>query len=162
MALILRIIRKSRWYFKPDWLSQEDIQADALGDLVTKNNKLSFWHVYKDRSNLERIIAALAAKRDVLSNIDFILFDQYILEENGLKFQQTKGISLDAEANELWHLDLYELSASKLTNLAVAMANSGELKRISEREVKNILANAIATGTIKFDKLSQNLKPKFE
>jgi len=37
----MRIIRKSRWYLKPNWLSQGDVQADALGDLITKNNELS-------------------------------------------------------------------------------------------------------------------------
>ena len=158
MALILRIIRKSRWYSKPDWLSEGDLQADALGDLITKNNELSVWHINDDRSNLDPIIAALASKRDVLSNFDFALFDKNILEQNRLKFKKTSGISLDAEANELWHLDLYELSASKVIKLAIAIANNSELKRVSEREIKNILANSMASGAIKYDHLSQNLK----
>lgn len=162
MALILRIIRKSRWYLKPNWLSEGDIQADALGDLITKNNGLSVWHIYDDRSNLERIIAALASKRDVLSNFDFVLLDQNILEEKGIKFQRTKGISLDAEANDLWHLDLYKLSASMLINLAAAIANNGDLKRVPEKKVEKIVANAITIGTIKYEHLSQNLKLKFE
>ena len=162
MALIMRIIRKSRWYLKPNWLSQGDVQADALGDLITKNNELSVWHIYDDRSNLDRIIAALASKRDVLSNFDFALFDQNIIQETGIKFQRTKGISLDVEANDLWHLDLYELSASDIVKLATAIANNGDLKRVSEREVKSILTSAITVGTIKYDHLIQNLKEKFK
>lgn len=160
MALILRIIRKSRWYLKPSWLAEGEIQADALGDLVTKNNKLSVWHIYDDRSNLDRIIAVLAAKRDVLSNFDFVLFDQNILKESNIRFGKTKGISFDEEANDLWHLDLSELSASRLMNLAAAIANKGELKRISESEIKNIVANAIAIGTISYDNLSISIKQK--
>jgi len=162
MALILRIIRKSRWYLKPSWLSEGEIQADAFGDLLTLNNELSVWHIDDNRSNLERVIAALAAKRDVLANFDFVLFNQNILEANRLKFLRTREISLDREANDLWHLDLYELSASKLMNLAVNIANSGELTRISEREIKKIIMEAITLGTIRFENLNQNLKQKFE
>jgi len=160
MSLILRIIRKSRWYFKPDWLPNGDIQADALADLVTKNNELSVWEIRKDRSNLNRIIAALAAKRDFLSNFDYVLFDKKILQENGLKFRTTKGVSLDEEANDLWHLNLYELSASKIANLALAIADYGELRRVPEKEVRDIVTDAITQGTIKFDSLSQHLKKK--
>lgn len=160
MALALRIIRKSRWYLKPAWLSPDDLQADALADLGTKNNKLFLWYIYDNRSNLDRIIAALAAKRDVISNFDFILFDQIILKKNSIKFIKTKGISLDEEANELWHFDLYELSASSILKLALSLAKKGELNRIPERKIKDYLTKAIIEGTISYEQLSKNIKLK--
>jgi hypothetical protein len=85
MALILRIVRKSRWSFTPPWLSEDDLQADSLVDFSTKKNELSVWHIDKDESNLKRIISALAANRDTLSNFDYALFDKKILIDNNIK-----------------------------------------------------------------------------
>jgi hypothetical protein len=46
VALVLRKIRKSKWYKSGSvpWLEEGDLRADALSDLATKGNKLSvYW-----------------------------------------------------------------------------------------------------------------------
>jgi hypothetical protein len=74
MPLMLRKIRKARWYQHNQadfpWLLDEDIPADPLGDLVTNDNELSVWQINDDKSNLHRIAAALAANSDDISNLD--------------------------------------------------------------------------------------------
>ena len=161
MPLILRKIRKSKWLI-PSWLSKGDIQADALVDLSTKNNELSVWYITDDKSNFERIISALAAHRDHLSNFDYVLFDKKFLDENNIKIRKTKGISLDEEVNELWHLDLYELSVLKIVNLAKTILENGEIKRIQERDVGQFIIKTITSGNINLEKLKENIKEKIE
>jgi hypothetical protein len=77
MPLILRKIRKARWYQydRSDfpWLLEEDIPADPLGDLATNDNELSVWQINDDKSNLPRVAAALAANCDDISNLDYAL-----------------------------------------------------------------------------------------
>lgn len=50
MALVLRKIRKSKWYKSGSvpWLEEGDLRADALSDLATKGNKLSVYLVDGD------------------------------------------------------------------------------------------------------------------
>jgi len=138
------------------------MQADALVDLSTKNNELSVWYITDEKSNFERIISALAAYRDHLSNFDYVLFDKKFLDENNIKIRKTKGISLDEEVNELWHFDLYELSALKIVNLAKTILDNGEIKRIQERDVGRLIRKAITSGNINFEKLNENIKEKIE
>jgi hypothetical protein len=72
MPFILRTIRKDRWYRIEDvpWLEEGDIHADPLADLNTKANELSVWLIEDDRSNLNRVVSALAATRTHISNLD--------------------------------------------------------------------------------------------
>lgn len=63
MPLILRKIEKGRWNSDPQavpWLPPGEVQAQALLDLAPKDNGLSVWLIEEDRSNLDRVVAALA------------------------------------------------------------------------------------------------------
>src|SRR5438874_12791164 len=110
------MIRKARWLTGPDvpWLSPGDVPADALLDLRTEANALSVCQVEADLSNLERVVAALAASRDTLANADFVLFDVRILTSLAIGSEATCGATPDEEANARWHLDLVELTAARI------------------------------------------------
>ncbi len=45
MTLLLRAIRKGRWLDAVglDWLEEDDVAADPLADLTTRQNTLSVW-----------------------------------------------------------------------------------------------------------------------
>ena len=78
MAYALRIIKKNRWYRDVEnypGKEQDDVPADTLLDFATKQNELSFWLVDDQQTNVQRLIAALAANRDRLDAFDYILFD---------------------------------------------------------------------------------------
>lgn len=160
MPFLFRKIRKSRWYKEPEWLSEGNPQADSLVDLTTKDNKLSVWFIKEDMSNLERVIAALAANRDFIANFDYALFSEEILEKKDIKTEKSKGDSKDYEANDQWHRDLYELSATKLLDIAEHIFNEGEIKRIQEKQVEKHISEAVQTGKIKFETLEEEVKSK--
>ena len=82
MPLLLRKVRSSRWYSreKCPWLEAGELQADPLGDLQTMGNALSVWRIENDESNLRNIILALVRSCDHPQNIDYILFNQCVLD----------------------------------------------------------------------------------
>jgi hypothetical protein len=62
MALFLRKVRQSRWFNEPAaaFLEVGDVPADPFVDLQTKENLLSVWEVEEDRSNVMRVVRAIA------------------------------------------------------------------------------------------------------
>ncbi len=166
MPLILRKIRKARWYKDSKsnfpWLLDEDIPADPLGDLATNNNELSVWQVEDDKSNLHGVVVALAANSDDISNLDYALFDQQLLNEINIAIKPSKGVSPDEIANLNWHSDLVELSARKLVDLAKAVLVNAEIKRIPEKEILHLLVQAVLSGQIERAKLRSKIGAKID
>jgi hypothetical protein len=79
VPFLLRSIRKAKWHKNPDlsWLSQDELQADAMQDLRTDSNTISVWHILDDQSNKERIVAALAAARQFAVQFDYFLLEEH-------------------------------------------------------------------------------------
>lgn len=149
MAYLLRKIRKNRWYKTDEtsWLPDNELQADALDDLRTKANELSVYSVDDNESNLGRVIAALAANTDHPSIIDFAIFSQEILEEIGVRARSSRGELLDDQANE-WHYDLYELSASRILELARVIKAKARIERKLPKQVLELVADSMSLGRI--------------
>ena len=151
MPYVLRIISKSRWYEDPGdfpWLVQGDVQADALSDLRTKGNILSVWRIDDAKSNLEDVIAALAAMRDELDKLDYALIDVETVEKIGINLKSTPGDSLDPEVNK-WHIDMVTLSGTNLLSLAHAIHEPRvEKARVLAKEIKSLLLARISAGTL--------------
>jgi hypothetical protein len=155
MAL-LRKITKPKWYDTP-WLGPGDVPADALIDLRTQNNELSVWHIEPDATNLDDVIAALAANNtDRVANLDYVLVDEEALAQLGIKTVKSPGASPHAHANSHWHRDLVELSGSRLLALAHEMKRrQAEHKRIQHATVRDILKAALQSGKLE----RESLKP---
>ena len=161
MPLLLRTIRKNRWYQGDPlpWLAQGDLPADPLGDLSTTFNALSVWRVEENHSNLQQIVAALAAMRESLSNFDYALFDEKILSQVQIKISETKGVTFDEQVN-VYHRDLVELSASSLVTLAGAIHASNMRERVLSKDVGLIIRQAVSEGRIELTKLKEGIQKK--
>lgn len=157
MPLLLRPIREHRW-FKKGWLEEGKAQANALYDLKPDNNKLSFWHVEDDKSNLHRVVAAMAAGRDVLGNFDYALFDQTLLTKIGIRIEDTVGHSFHKEADKYWHRDTAELSAENVAGIANIIMEHGTKDRIWESEVASLVKQEVNSGVIDVNPLKDRLK----
>ena len=158
MPFLLRTIRKSRWYSegKP-YIAPSEASADALIDLKTDDDALSVFHIEDDRSNLERVITALAANRDRISNLDYALFAYHLLEEIDVQSKITAGESPDIAVNTFWHRDLVEFSALKLATLANAMLTRAQKVRVPERRIKELLFSALTNGQIEKSKIDPRI-----
>ena len=158
MPLLLRTIRKPRWYGDMAWLEEGKAQADALRDLETRDNKLSVWHVEDDESNLQQVVAAVSCKRDQASNLDYALFDQDVLARISARIEHTVGETLHNEANARWHRHIVELSAEKTAELANIIMECGTRVRISEAKVVELIRQAVASGAVDVHALRDGLK----
>lgn len=148
MPFLLRKIRKSRWYTEDlSWLNSDELQADSLSDMVTTANKLSVYRINDDKSNLNRVAAALVANCENISNFDYLLFDELLLQILEIKSEETQANTPDESVNN-WHLDLVELSLTKLVNLAIEASKKGEKKRILQNDIKQYLVDSFRKNYI--------------
>lgn len=164
MGLVLRKIKKAKWYKHKaiPWLKEGELQADALADLKTTDNNLSFWIVEDDKSNLDRIITALAAKCQYVTNIDFVLLEQSVFDKLKIRYKKSIGDSHDLEINTKWHIDIIELTASKLYELAKEIQENGEKKRYNEKKVTKLIIESINTGKISKTNLQEKVLTKID
>jgi hypothetical protein len=156
VPFLLRSIRKAKWYENPDlpWLSQNELQADALQDLKTDSNTISVWYIVDDHSNKERIITALAATRQYAVQFDYFLLKEHYIREINIKIVERQGDSPDNSINS-WHRDLVELSAEKLMLLARSIQQNAQIERIPARDIRRFLTHALLSG--RFDSTKMNL-----
>jgi len=159
MPLLLRAISKTKWY-KQAWLEEGKAQANALWDLRPKDNKLSFWHVEDDKSNLYQVAVAIAAGRDVPDKFDYALFDQSLLEKTSVRIEQTAGDSFHKEADEHWHRDTTKLSAENVAEIANIIMEYGIRDRIQASEITSLVKQAVTSGVIDANPLKDRLKRK--
>ena len=164
MSLILRKVRSSRWYPRDEcpWLEEGELQADPLGDFQTTENVLSVWLIEDDLSNLNRIITALAANCDYIQNIDYIVFDQGILTEIGIRMQNSQAKTPDGEVNSNWHYDLMEISAQRLLRLVEVLIDRVEPQRVLQKQIAQWVTDAVLSGQIDIGDLKKHIREKIE
>lgn len=69
------------------------------------------------QADLERVVTALAGTRQVITDIDYAVFDHSLLSEIAIELEFNDGDTADDDVNK-WHRDLVELTTSKLLALA--------------------------------------------
>jgi hypothetical protein len=134
--------------------------ADALEDLVTDDNALSIWEVDDLGTNLERILAAMASRRQNLQKMDYLIVNSEHVYALGLAMEQKPGETHDDDANKRWHYDLIHLSASDVSRFANAMFLNGKAERKREPDLISSLRKSIASRFIDEAKLSEGLRER--
>lgn len=156
MAQFLRTVRRGRWFRHPEimGLAPGEIQADALGDIATTDNRLSVYKV-TDPSEITRIATALASTRVFLSNFDYLLFDESFLVPLEIAALQNRGATPDAEVNDLhYNLDIH--SGNILLSFAESIAD-GQVTRIRQQNVKINLQEARSRGALDESQIAEKL-----
>lgn len=147
MPSFLRRINKAKWYPHAGvpWLRPSDLQADALADLYTKDNRLSVWYV-DDQVNVDDIVTALAATRDAPTNFDYVLVDERTITILDIAIRPSPFDTPDARVNSL-HRDFVELTDFKLRSLAGVIALR-KPTRMAPSDVKSRLKHGVSTGVL--------------
>jgi hypothetical protein len=163
MPLGLRLVKVSRW-FRESWLTRDsDIPSNALFDLIEdKNNSISIWVIEDDKSNFKRVIAALAANRDNIVNIDYALFDINILTLLHIKYQEEDGGTPDQIVNQSFHLNLIELTARQAFVLAREIHKCGEPARINHKDVQQYIKDCLLAKFLDRSKINMNILDKID
>ena len=161
MKEFLRTTRQGRRYIYPvvDWLGEDELQGDALSDIVTKHGRLSVFNV-ANNADRQRVAVALAANREDITTLDYAVFDDSCLRDLGITVQQTRGDTPDETVNEL-HYELGNLTVDRLA-LLTRIVYAGEHKRIHRRQINELLSEAARSRRldekkIKHEKMRQRL-----
>lgn len=159
MVDYLRSIAKKRWDINPDvpWLKPNELKADVFKDLPVSDGALSIWKI-DERVDAERVSIALAAKRDYLSAVDYVVFDGSVLDTSQFTLQNIAGDTPDGAINDL-HFDLQFLTSEKLAELAHIIAK-GYKARILQKQVKARLLDGLDRGLLKSEAFNRNLLSK--
>jgi len=161
MPLGLRVVRAARWYPQP-WLTREmDLPSTALCDLLDeKSNSISIWLINDDRSNFERVIAALAANRNQVANLDYALFDIERLAALRISSQMEHGDTADSTVNMSFHLNLTRLTARNVFFLAREIHKFGDPVRIRRQDVQKYIEAALSRNELDRSKIDPGLLRK--
>lgn len=148
MAYVLRKIKKSRWHLDPvtNRLPESGLKK-AIIDLQPSEGGLSVFLVNDDKSNLNRVAAAMAATANYPDNFDFVLLDKMGLDDLGIRCEKTLGETPDDEVNT-FHKNLVDLNDEKLKRLAHAFCNHEKPARIGEKRIRILIHRGIKEGYI--------------
>lgn len=162
MALCLRKLdRKAKWadpQSDEPWLGANDLRADALRDLETEENKLSIWEV-NEEIPLPRILAALAALRDYVGKLEFIVFDSAVLDELGIVREHANGNTHDGGVNSR-HIDLIQLTARKLSDFGARIRAAQKVERYLPKQVVPLIQDSVDRGYIQWNLLKPDVAEK--
>ena len=159
MSIFLRKLANKNHFNRPEWLEDDDVPSDALASFITTDSALSLWTIEDDESNLQRVIAALAASRDSIAKLDYALVNESVLDITGVYLSRVKGRSPDGGANGLWHRDLTGLSGKRLVELATKMCEC-QMKRVPQSDVQAWLLESITSGFISTGSMNKKLRER--
>lgn len=160
-SLLIKI-NHAKWYGDLPWLKVGEVQAAALWDLRQSDNRLSVWSIPDDTSNLQRIVAALAATRENIENLDYVLLQSASLSALNIGIEKTNGATPDAGVNAEYHLDLIELTISKIVSIANLIKLSAEKDRVQSFDVKKYLVKSYESGYLDQGLLKAKLLGKIQ
>jgi len=158
---LLRSINKRKWDWSagnPPWLIGDAIPAAPFGDVSpSADSELSVWWVPDDKSNVHRVVTAIAAGRQHPDKFDYALIEEGALRELGFVLQQVAESCPDPQASEQWHHNLKQLTADDLRRLVDLIKRTAELDRVQGPQVKKLLTAALDARRLDETKVNSKL-----
>ena len=161
MTTIFRKLSQKRYWDRTPWLGADDAQADTPRCLKTNENRLSIFVLEEPEVQMERVVAALALSRDSLAHLDLAIAPETVLEVCRIQGDRVQAKTPDSEVNE-WHIDLVELTATKIAELARAIKSEGEIKRYNLGDVKEAIRKSLNTNYIVAEQINGKLVQSLE
>ncbi len=163
MPKLIRQLNSKIWLDRQIAEKFGGLQADALKNFKTSENKISVFKVDEDniKESVIRILVALACGRQSLDKVDYALFDSDIIKKLDIQFDKIEGTTPDQTVNKL-HIDLKKLSGDIICELAKSIQNSGELERLYERDIKKAINEGIEKKQLQVNKINSQLLVKIK
>jgi hypothetical protein len=164
VAKLIRQLDQKIWLDRQIAEEFGGLQADALKNFKTTENKLSVFKVDEDniQNTVIRILVALACGRQSPDKVDYALFDSDVLKRLDIQFDEIEGTTPDLTVNKL-HIDLKKLSGDKICEFAKLIQNSGELERLLSKDLEKAMREGIEKEHLQVEginpRLLQKIKP---
>ena len=152
-----KLSQKRHWDGLP-WLGSQEIQADAVRCLMTRQNRLSVFVLDRADDQTARVVAALAVTRDSLAHLDLAIAPEEVLARCDIRRDKVQGQTPDPGVND-WHEDLVELTAGQIARLATAIKSEGEIRRYNLKKVGAAIQQSLDEDFIGAEQINVNLVP---
>lgn len=162
MSYIFRKVDKPWWYKDQrdqfEWLKDGELVADILcEEMATVNGTLSVYLLDEGKSQLDRIVAALACTRNYLQNLDYVIFRQDDLNQV-FSLEDSLGETPDSLVNNL-HRDIVHLTPALVNDLTYRIRDRREsICRCTRSKVKKKILQEINNGHIDVGQLKEPLR----
>ena len=158
---------RAKWE-KPSYVKNDDIPADAVTIcLKTTNNKLSLWECVTENNSIEEVVLALTTGTKVthIEKMHIIALPQDAIKNAQLVLDKSEGDTLVDELRDR-HVDLIELTLSKLTTIANMMASQIQREihchSFTRKQVAKILNSSVEAGKISVEKLNSKIQEQLK
>jgi hypothetical protein len=132
---LLRRITIPYWSVKGHgWIPEDDFQGNALNDLKTSANTLSFFEYDGSAETLQRIAAAMICREGHIRNFGYALLNPAAISNIGVAIDRKGGETNDEFVDSL-HVNVIEVSAVRLLELARLIFRSTR-RELVKSEVK--------------------------
>ena len=154
--LLLRKLSQKRHWDKTPWIEDGEVQADATKCLISCNNTMSVY-VFEDRDgHLDRVVAALAARRDHIKHLDLAIVSSSVLDKCDIGSSEIPGETGDSQVND-WHKDLINLTFGRLSSLASCIRLEGNIRRHQRKDVERVIASSLSKKLITVESIGEKL-----
>lgn len=157
---LARKITRAKW--QAEGLGAAEIPADALGDMRTFNNDLSWWRT--DEAGLSNVALALGAAAEKAAKIELVWIEEQALAEAGLVLVNTLGDTPVAELQGM-HGDVQRLDTSRLLTLTAIVSGALTANRhkiFTLEDVRKLIVDAVLAGKVQEEQLSQKLRGELQ
>lgn len=155
---------KQKAYWERDnchypWLQEGELVADVFKGLRTTDGTLSTYAVDSEKTRINRVCAALVCTRASFQHIDYALIPFDAMADS-FRLANTPGNTADDSVN-VWHVDLVNLTPSKLIDLAYLIRNYKHLiNRVEEHVIKSEIELGIEKRLLDCDKIKSKIRNK--
>jgi hypothetical protein len=162
---MVRKVTRAKWDLR-EGLAEGEIPSDAVSvDLRTQDNSLSFWTCDDPTPDeIRRAVLALAAAADRCDRMDVAWVEETSVQSQGLAIESTEGRTPVASVRHR-HVDLVRLDAHRLVRVASLVADAldrGQHRRLTKREVVDVVAQAVGEGLVALDDLAEGVRAEVQ
>lgn len=146
MATLIRKLTKKIWMDVEIAQQLGGLQADALKNFQTTNNNLSLFYV-DETCSAERIASVIALGRQSIDNVDYVVFEDAVLESAKVRHRRADGDTADARVNQN-HVDIIKLTAEQVKSLAQEIQARGTFSRLTKPRIISLLKQLHESGCL--------------
>jgi len=162
---LVRKVTRAKWN-RRDGLAEDEIPADAVtADLRTTNNTLSFWRCAAlSDDEIHKAVLALATAAERLDRMDVVWVEEDIFRAHSVSLHPSDGRTpVVSRRNK--HVDVVKLDLGRLSKVATLLSQAlaqGQHRRLTKREVVEIIVAAVHQNLVSVDELEPKVKDEIE
>lgn len=153
MPYVLRKAMLAKWETDPKTrgLTEDGLQ-NALEELQLQDNRLSVFLVDDHKSNVNRIVAALAATRQSPDIMEYYLLNVDELDRQEISWRKTPMDTTPDDTVNCVHVDLGIPDVDKLRELAQTLRTKGETGSFPRMKVRQMITRGIISREIDLER----------